>query len=121
MTSRDRICNPPSGWEFPRYLLINSRTGLVSTPSSQFGKRSFDPDRPALGEIIAYFKYLTTKEINSLTHSPGKRIWQRNYYEHVIRDEQDLAEKRKYILNNSLKWELDEFYVETHGKQGKET
>lgn len=34
--------------------------------------------------------------------------WQRNYYEHIIRNEQDLNEIREYIINNPLKWELDE-------------
>ena len=38
----------------------------------------------------------------------GGPIWQRNYYEHVIRDENDLLETREYILHNPLKWELDE-------------
>lgn len=39
-----------------------------------------------------------------------KNMWQRNYYEHVIRDENDYIEKAQYMLNNPLKWELE------HGK-----
>jgi putative transposase len=38
---------------------------------------------------------------------PG-RLWQRNYYDHVIRNEDDLAATRGYILNNPLAWALDE-------------
>ena len=37
-----------------------------------------------------------------------KRLWQRNYYEHIIRNENELNEIREYIINNSLKWEFDE-------------
>jgi putative transposase len=62
---------------------------------------------PTLGDIIGYFKYRSTKQINQLSNSPGRRIWQRSYYEHVIRDETELNAKREYIVNNPLKWELD--------------
>jgi putative transposase len=34
-------------------------------------------------------------------------LWQRNYYEHVVRNDDDLNEIREYIINNPLKWELD--------------
>jgi len=37
-----------------------------------------------------------------------KKLWQRNYYEHVIRNEDNLRQIREYIINNPLKWELDE-------------
>jgi len=40
-----------------------------------------------------------------------KRIWQRNYYEHVIRNENDFARLVEYIQNNPAKWELDRFYT----------
>ncbi len=37
---------------------------------------------------------------------PG-RLWQRNYYEHIIRDEESLNRIREYIANNPLQWDLD--------------
>ena len=43
--------------------------------------------------------------------TPGAPLWQRNYYEHVIRNEASLSEIREYIANNPLKWTLDEYYV----------
>jgi putative transposase len=88
-----------------------SRRGLVSKPRSLFGQRPLDPQHPTLGQIIAYFKYLTTKQINALDNAAGLHVWQRNYFEHVIRNELDLAEKREYIANNPKKWELDRYYV----------
>jgi putative transposase len=66
--------------------------------------------KPTLGQVVGYFKYLSTKKINELTNNAPGRLWQRNYYEHIIRNEQDLYNARKYILENPLKWEEDEFY-----------
>ena len=60
-----------------------------------------------LGQIVAYFKYQSSKRINSIRGTSGMPVWQRNYYEHIIRNERDLDEIRQYIINNPLKWELD--------------
>jgi len=40
---------------------------------------------------------------------PRFPVWQRGYYEHVIRDERELEKTREYIVNNPLKWDLDRF------------
>jgi putative transposase len=64
---------------------------------------------PTLGQIMAYFKYGTTKQINLIRNSPGTRFWQRNFYEHVIRNESDLYRIREYIINNPAKWENDAY------------
>ena len=61
-----------------------------------------------LGSFIAGFKSSATKRINGLRGTPGRPVWQRNYYEHVIRNEIDLEEIREYIQNNPLKWLEDE-------------
>ncbi|MCP5104532.1 MAG: transposase [bacterium] len=63
---------------------------------------------PTLGKIIAYFKYETTKKINQLRDNPGVKFWQRNYYEHIIRDRSELNKYRRYIQNNPANWEVDE-------------
>jgi REP element-mobilizing transposase RayT len=62
----------------------------------------------SLGAIIQNFKSVSTRKINKLRDNPGCPVWQRNYYEHVIRNETDLANIRQYIANNPLKWDLDE-------------
>ena len=64
----------------------------------------------SLGKIIAYFKYQATKHINQHGHQPKTRIWQRNYYDHIIRDETDLQRIRLYIHNNPMKWALDQLH-----------
>ena len=67
------------------------------------------PPLPPLGNIIGYFKYQSTKQINIIRNSPGIPIWQRNFYEHIIRNDKELYEIRKYIENNPLNWSDDEY------------
>lgn len=67
---------------------------------------------PTLGNTIQWFKTMSTNEYirNVKTHgwqSFNKRLWQRNYYEHVIRNDQSLQEIREYIINNPANWEKD--------------
>lgn len=62
----------------------------------------------SLGAMIGQFKSIVAKRINALRVTPGCPVWQRNFYEHVVRDETDLQAIREYIVNNPLQWELDE-------------
>jgi putative transposase len=65
-----------------------------------------------LSEIIRAFKSFSTREINKMSGAPGQSFWQRNYYEHIIRNEKELLEIRQYIRNNPLQWQKDEYYAE---------
>ena len=60
-----------------------------------------------LGAIIQTFKSISTRRINATRHAPGTALWQRNYYERIIRDERELNAIRQYIINNPLQWALD--------------
>jgi len=60
-----------------------------------------------IGSIIRGFKSAVARRVNDQRNTPGMPVWQRNYYEHVIRGEEDLNEVREYIINNPLKWDLD--------------
>ena len=53
------------------------------------------------------FKSATTKRINEIRAKPGIPVWQRNYYEHIIRKEEPFKRTREYILTNPLRWHLD--------------
>ena len=66
------------------------------------------PPSNSISAMVGQFKSLATKHINALRGTPGTRVWQRNYYEHVIRNEDDLNEIRQYILDNPVKWDMDE-------------
>ena len=56
---------------------------------------------------MAGFKSAVTKRINILRGTPGVPVWQRNYHEHIIRDENSLARIRRYIVDNPRQWALD--------------
>jgi len=62
-----------------------------------------------LGALIAGFKSATTTRINQHRRTPYSPVWQRNYYEHVIQDEEDSARTRHYILINPKLWQLDRY------------
>jgi putative transposase len=61
-----------------------------------------------IGAIVRGFKSAVTKRANVFGNRPGTPLWQRNYYEHIVRDEDDLFRIRMYIRSNPLKWALDE-------------
>jgi len=67
----------------------------------------------SLPDVVHRFKTLTTKRyVDGVKHQgwtpfPGK-LWQRNYYEHIVRDENELNRIREYINNNPLNWAMDQ-------------
>lgn len=75
------------------------------------------PHRPprSLGSFVAGFKSAVTKRINTMRRTPGLPVWQRNYWERVIRDERELDRVRQYIAENPLRWESDPENVGAHG------
>jgi putative transposase len=115
--------------ELDAYVIMpNHLHGIVILHSESVGARSSRPDEsktvgagsscpnkgrenraPTLGTIVAYFKYQTTTQINAIRNVGIQKFWQRNYYEHVIRNEADLAEVREYILNNPARWNEDDY------------
>ncbi len=64
-----------------------------------------------LPRAVGYFKMNAAKRIKQLRGTPGVPVWQRNYYERVIRNERELAAVREYIALNPLQWELDPEHV----------
>lgn len=72
---------------------------------------------PPLQEIVDWYKTMTTNEyIRAVkaTESPAfyKHVWQRGYYERVVRNEQDYLDIRQYIDQNPARWAEDEYYGE---------
>jgi putative transposase len=57
--------------------------------------------------IVRAFKSATTRRINEMRGTPGARVWQRNYYEHIVRNDADLQRIREYILTNPIRWAMD--------------
>ena len=97
--------------------LAKRPVGVVAldTDASQkgAGTRPAPTKNPTLGDIVGAFKSITTHEYIlgvDNQHWPQfyKRLWQRNYYEHVVRDEKDLNRIRDYIQSNPANWDEDE-------------
>ncbi|MCL5257095.1 MAG: transposase [Chloroflexi bacterium] len=77
-------------------------------PLQEGASDSQDLRKPrSLGSLVAGFKSAATTQINALRGTPGVPVWQRNYYEHVIRNEEELQRVRHYVLTNPTRWELD--------------
>jgi len=86
--------------------IVDNRRGTASrapTRREQFGR----PVAGSLPSIIRSFKSASTRRINVMRHTPGNPIWQPNYYEHVIRTENELSQVRRYIQENPTKWSED--------------
>jgi putative transposase len=66
--------------------------------------------RKPLGRLVGAFKTVSTKRINQLRDMPGVPFWQRNYWEHIIRDEEALNRIREYIQNNPARWAEDQLH-----------
>ncbi len=89
-------------------IVIEESVGAYcDTPLQKFKSPS-----NTIGAIIRGFKSAVTKQINKIHNTSGIPVWQRNYYEHIIRDEQDYWRIAEYIQNNPLRWDLDKYYVE---------
>ena len=94
---------------------MNARSAMEVGAHGRAPLRALNSTRPlhrqkrSLGSFIAGFKSACTKRINQRRASPGTPVWQRNYYEHIVRDENDLSPVRQYIVDNPLEWELDEY------------
>ena len=85
-------------------------------PSENLNNRKSQIPLPSLGKIMAYFKYQSTKHINQHRNMAGTRVWQRNYHDHIIRDDPDLQRLRQYMQNNPMKWELDQLHPDNPSK-----
>ncbi len=91
----------------PRPIPGESDSRIENASSRGKGAETTPLRGPTLGQVVAYFKYQSTKAVNTRRGTPGTKFWQRNYYEHIIRNEDNLNEKRRYFALNPPKWALD--------------
>jgi REP element-mobilizing transposase RayT len=85
--------------------IIHITVGAGSEPAPTEFKKYY-----ALPEIIRQFKTFSAKRINQMRRLAGVSVWQRGYYDRVIRNDRELNKIREYIFHNPKQWELDEFY-----------
>lgn len=91
----------------------NGRSPLQQIQSSR-PKISMKPK--SISSLIAGFKSATTKKINIIRNTPQNPVWQRNYYDHIIRNDESLAKIREYVQNNPLSWENDQLHPNNPSK-----
>ena len=89
--------------------LIADQIGAGASPAPTTAKSK------SVGDIVGAYKSLVANECLKIFKQkyPGEmmgKLWQRNYYEHIIRDEQSYQRISDYIINNPLKWKDDKFY-----------
>ena len=70
----------------------------------RFGK----PTSDSIPTIIRLYKSAPNKRINQMRDAPGVPVWQRHYYEHIIRDDASLNHIRRYIVDNPAHWASDD-------------
>ena len=66
--------------------------------------------KKSLGSLVAQFKAVVTIRVRKELHLLTQPVWQRNYYDHIIRSPRELDQIRKYIQEDPLKWHLDEYF-----------
>jgi len=64
-----------------------------------------------LSEIVRALKTFSARKINEMRNTCGKKLWQRNFHEHIIRNEKSHQYIANYIVNNPAKWDNDKYYI----------
>jgi REP element-mobilizing transposase RayT len=86
-------------------IAVGARRAVpLQTPARSFGQSI----PGALSTIVGAFKSAATKRINRVRETPGAPVWQRNFYEHVIRDEKGLNAILEYLQFNPARWAEDQ-------------
>jgi len=86
-----------------RIVMPNHFHAIVLIEAEEGGSRAA-PTRP---RIVNAFKTVSAKRINQFRHSAGEPVWQRSYYEHIVRVERELERIRDYIHENPARWHDD--------------
>jgi len=93
--------------------------GAVREPPVQgLQKKPVEKKVKPLGSLVGAFKTVSSKNINQIRGTPGAMVWQRNYYEHIIRSENELESIRSYVYHNPQGWLSDP--ENPHAREGSE-
>jgi putative transposase len=90
-------------------VVTDSSGRRVAGDASPLPQRPVGPPPGSLGAIVGNFKSVTARRINRLRRAPGMPVWQRNYYEQIVRDERALNAARRYIMENPVRWAWDTY------------
>ena len=97
-----------------RYVIMPNHVHLIAIIMEKdvLGEIRESPpqSRPIMSKLIGYIKMNASKAIRQ--HYGDVTVWQRGYYDHVIRNQEDYVALAEYIQTNPLRWELDRLYAE---------
>ena len=96
-----------STWAPPSKPHVSASVNSGAAPLRSAAALRLAVPKGSLAAIVRTFKSVATQRINAVRGTLGAPVWQRNYYEHVIRSDAELGRIREYIANNPLKWQLD--------------
>ena len=89
-------------------VILNTTVGAgLALPGMRHKQKGAASSAPTLGDIMRTFKSISAVTMNRRLDRTGVPVWQRNYYERIIRDENELYAIREYIRYNPLKWDED--------------
>ncbi|MBU0528456.1 transposase [bacterium] len=92
-------------------IVVGTDSKSVRTNQSSINRTGLDPvpteKYHGIPEIVRQFKGFSARRINAIRNTQGQTIWQRSYYDHIIRNEKSLDNIRLYILENPMSWETD--------------
>ena len=115
--------NPPSPTPSPPNQFVGAGLADISVQKQTTSQQN--PPSPMVQpqtkpknvpEILRGFKTFSARRINQMRRISGVPVWQRNYYEHIIRNEESLQHIRQYIINNPLTWQLDQLHPNNPSK-----
>jgi len=74
------------------------------------------PIAQTISTVVGSFKSVVTKRINILRNAPGTPVWQRNFYDHIIRNEASMQRIHNYVQTNPSLWRSDQLYPDVSSK-----
>jgi REP element-mobilizing transposase RayT len=89
-------------------LIIPDR---IPEPVPEQEERFGRPVAGSIPTIVRSYKAAVTARINRLRRTPGTPVWQRNYYEHIVRNRRALEAIRRYIAENPARWQQDRYFI----------
>ena len=92
-------------------VIMPNHVHLIVHIQNHDGQSGTGNPSPTVGTVMGWWKYQTTKAIREIDPCDDEKLWQRSYYDHVIRGEDDYRAIWQYIDENPVKWHLDELYI----------
>jgi REP element-mobilizing transposase RayT len=106
----DAILFPEDVREMDSIFPFASKDGPRFTSPQDNDKQPHGAPPGSVGAIVGNFKSITTRRINRMRHTPGEKVWLRNYWERIVRDPRAYRQISVYIQNNPARWTEDQLH-----------